>query len=277
MNNLSYEKFYIPAKADLPLSKYKLDRWYANLLAELFCLQYSDEDCKLLQDKRNYYGKYIDDCTRRFFLNHFARNLSEAINFLSDSFKETFRIFEIGCGCGNQLLLMALLGAEVIGCDIRPDVCNLAQKRKIFYEKLSGRKLDITVICEDVLCLDKNIWGEFDAVNFLFSFNDIKPGQKVLKLVNYLLKPGGRLVIQETNPINYYNRFFRRRDILSPYKIAQILEEYGFKIDRLKGGYVLPPLFWQFMPSAALSFIDEILCRSIFLSVSYQLMAEKCD
>lgn len=267
--------FYIPRNDNLPLNINDLSNWYKNLLFEISQGSYSNEALTLLKDKHNYYGKYFNEGTREFFLNHFAKNLAKAINYFFSNNKSQVRFLEIGSGCGNQLLLMALLGSEVVGCDIRKEVCDLVKKRKEFYEKILKRKLNISIICEDVFKTDWDAFPKFDAVNFLFSFNDIQPNQKMLELVNQLLKPGGRVVFQETNQFNYYNRLFRKRDSITPKQVAKNLRKYKFRIYSLRGGYALPPIFWRFLPSNILSPIDHFLSGSLFLSPSYHLMAEK--
>ncbi|MGR3173239.1 MAG: class I SAM-dependent methyltransferase [Candidatus Scalindua sp.] len=269
-----YNSFFIPKKSNIPLSTEKLRQWYHNLLLEIKNANYAPEKLSLLKDKRNYYGKYLSADTREFFLNHFGGNLAKTVNYFLKG-KETIKYLEIGSGCGNQLLLMALLGAEVVGCDVRQDVCNLVKKRKDFYEGVSGRKLNISLICKDVFKVDWDSREKFDAINFHFSFNDLKANEKMLELVNKLLKPGGRVVFQETNQSNYYNRLFRRRASVMPLQVSKTLKKYNFKTYSLKGGYAIPPIFWRFLPGSILRPIDQFLCRSLFLSVSYHLMAEK--
>ncbi|HEC64143.1 MAG TPA: class I SAM-dependent methyltransferase [bacterium] len=266
--------FFIPQKNDIPLCTEKIRQWYYNIIPEIEQAQYPLSKLSLLKDKRNYYGKYLSEDTREFFLNHFGRNLVGAVNFISDG-RENLRYLEVGSGCGTQLLLMAFLGAEVFGCDMRKTVCELVENRKIFYEKLTNSNLNISLICEDFFKVNWDEFPKFNTLNFLFSFNNLLPSQNVLELVNQLIKPGGRLVIQDTNPCNYYNRFFRKQDAFPPWKIVEILNGYGFKIHSLKGGYALPPILWRFLPGSILSPIDQFLCRSLFMSPSYHLMAEK--
>jgi len=269
------QTYYIPEKHRLPLNADQLSLWYSNLLSEVSGAGYSDDDIAILKDRRNYYGKYFSEDSRDFFLHHFAGNLTKTIDYLFGPRKNNIRFLEIGCGCGNQLLLMALLGAETVGCDVKKDVCNLVQKRKTFYDDISRRRLDISLIREDVFNVDWDKLGKFDAVNFLFSFNDLEPNEKMLELIAKLLRPGGRVVFQETNQSNYYNRLFRWRGSMKPQEVIKRLEQLGFRVDLLRGGYAIPPIFWRFMPRNILSRIDRFLCRSLLLSVSYQLMAEK--
>lgn len=270
-----YNSFFIPNKGDLPLNTGKIRKWYHNLIPEIEKANYPPGKILLLKDKHNYYGKYLSQDTRGFFLNHFGRNLAKAVNYFIFDAKENIKYLEIGSGCGNQLLLMAFLGAETFGCDMRQDVCDLVKIRQDFYETISIRRLNVSLMCNDFFKVNWDSYERFDAVNFLFSFNDLLPAEKVLELVSRLIKPGGKLVIQDTNPTNYYNRLFRKRNTLPPQRIVKILKGYGFKIHSLKGGYVLPPFFWRRMPGNFLTSLDQILCKSIFLSVSYQLMAEK--
>ena len=266
--------FFLPEKRHLPLRTEQVRQWYHNLIPEIKKANYTSDNLSLLWDKHNYYGKYLSEDTREFFLSHFGRNLARAINYFFEG-KDNFKFLEIGSGCGNQLLLMGFLGAEVVGCDIRPDVCHLVQRRKVFYEDISGRDLNISIICEDVFKVDWDRWGKFDAINFLFSFNNLQPNREVLELIDRLLKVGGRVVFQENNQSNYYNRIFRRRPSMLPQQVAKALELYDFRIHSLQGGCAVPAVFWRTLPRKIIASIDQILCRSLFMSPSYQLMAEK--
>lgn len=136
-------KYYIPQPDDVPIAVGTLYKWYANLLKEISGNTYPEWGWLLLGDKRNYYGKYLWPQSRAFFLNHFAKNLAATLNFVCNAPDSRPRILEIGSWCGNQLLLLAFLGAEVYGCDIRADVCDLVKRRQKFYEDISGRRLNI--------------------------------------------------------------------------------------------------------------------------------------
>ena len=267
--------FFLPERTHLPLKMEQVEQWYHNLIPGIEKANYSSDELSLLRDKHNYYGKYFSLKDRKFFLSHFAKNLTETINYFWKNKEIPIKFLEIGSGCGNQLILMALLGADVIGCDIREDVCILTKERKVFYEKVSARKLHIQMICNDVLKVDWGSYGKFDAINFLFSFNDVAPGQRLIELITRLIKPHGRLVIQDTNQSNYFNRIFRRRDCMLPQQVAKALELHNFKIHSLQGGYAVPPVFWRILPRSVVASIDRILCRSLFMSPSYHLMAEK--
>lgn len=267
--------FFLPDKRHLPLKTEQVEQWYHNLILEIEKANYSSDEVSLLKDKQNYYGKYLSEDTRKFFVNHFGRNLARAINYFVGNHRALIRFLEIGSGCGNQLLLMAFLGAEVVGCDICSDVCELVRRREEYYEEMSRRKLNITIVSEHVFKVNWDKFPKFDAVNFLFSFNDIVASQRLIELVTRLIKSGGRLVIQDTNQSNYYNRLFRRRDSMKPRQVAKALDLYNFKIHSLQGGYALPPVFWNILPRSIIAPIDEILCRSLFMSPSYHLMAEK--
>lgn len=269
------KQIYFPQLNDLPVNFDKISQWYENLLTEVSYANYLDNDIALLTDTQNYYGKFFSKKSRNFFLHHFSDNLAKTINYLFNRDKKNIRFLEIGCGCGNQLLLSAFLDAEAIGCDIRKDVCSLISKRKEFYEKIAERKLNISYICDDAFKVDWKKLGKFDAIFMLFSFNYIKPNYKVLELVSNLLNPGGRLVIQDRNVANYYNRIFRKREAMKPREVASALENLDFKISSLRGGYAIPPIFWQFLSNDMLMPIEKLLSKSIFLSVSYHLMAEK--
>lgn len=275
MRKLENNDIYLPEKKDLPVNTEIVSLWYKNLLTEISTAGYSNLDLALLTDKQNYYGKFFSKKSRNFFLHHFADNLVHTINYLFAQNDKKIKFLEIGCGCGNQLLLSSLLGAEAAGCDIRKDVCELISKRKEFYEKISNSKLEIISLHGDVFKVNWEKFGKFDAILMLFSFNYIKPNHEALSLVSNLLNPGGRLVIQDRNVANYYNRIIRKRKAMLPKEVASVLRSLNFKIDSLRGGYAIPPIFWRFLPNNLLQPIEKLLNKSLFLSVSYRLMAEK--
>ena len=267
--------FYIPKIVDIPLTRSNLDKWFLNLLMEISQNYYPEWALELLKDKHNYYGKYFDPETRKFFLNHFARNLVGSINYFFDNGQKSTRFLDVGFGCGNQLLLMAFLGAEVIGCDIRQDVCDLMKDRKKFYEEISGRNLNISIICNDVFDVDWVKHTKFNAIHFQFSFNNIKPVNRLIGLIDSLTEQDSRLVIQDTNISNYYNKLFRYRDGKKPKDVVEALESCDFKIHSLRGGYAAPPILWNLFPKNIVERIDQILCQSLYMSPSYHLMAQK--
>jgi len=131
------------------------------------------------------------------------------------------------------------------------------------------------MICDDVLKVDLSIYGKFDAINFLFSYNDIQNSELLVETVDGMLKPEGRVAFQETNESNYYKRLFRRRNSMLPKELARTLELNDFKIESLQGGYALPPVCWNILPEKIAASVDHAMCRSLFLSPSYHLMAEK--
>lgn len=51
-------------------------------------------------------------------------------------------ILDVGCGLGMQSIISAMLGASVVGVDIRDDCIRLCEKRQAFYEGQLGRPLD---------------------------------------------------------------------------------------------------------------------------------------
>ena len=118
----------------------------------------------------------------------------------------------------------------------------------IFLRKKTTRMLNIRMICDDVLKVDLSIYGKFDAINFLFSYNDIQNSELLVETVDGMLKPEGRVAFQETNESNYYNRLFRRRNSMLPKELARTLELNDFKIESLQGGYALPSRMLEHSP-----------------------------
>lgn len=99
---------------------------------------------------------------------------------------------------GNKAVAMALLGAEVTVVDI-------ASENERYAKDLAREaNVKINYIVSDVLKMpEEYLNGEYDIVlmelGILHYFLDLKP---LMKIVSRLLKPGGRLILQDFHPIS---------------------------------------------------------------------------
>ena len=83
--------FYLPEKSHLPLRTEDLRQWYHNLILENDKADYPSDTLSLLRDRHNYYGKFLSEGSREFFLNHFGRNLVKAINYFFGNHQNPIR------------------------------------------------------------------------------------------------------------------------------------------------------------------------------------------
>jgi SAM-dependent methyltransferase len=117
-------------------------------------------------------------------------------------------ILELGCGTGSMAVELAKRGYDMIALDLSADMLSVA------YEKAHRAKTNILFLNQDMR--EFELYGTVDAViclldslNYMTSFNDI---EKVFRLVNNYLNPGGMFIF----------------DLNSPYKLSSILGNETF-------------------------------------------------
>ena len=126
------------------------------------------------------------------------------------TFAESPKVLEIGSGTGTESLWMAVKGAKVMGVDIKDERLQLARKRQGIIEEQIGQKLDCEFINQNILDLEQK---DFDIVWVEQTFHHLEPRAQILAKLSSLVKPGGHIVISESNalnPLNQLQLFLRR-------------------------------------------------------------------
>jgi SAM-dependent methyltransferase len=104
------------------------------------------------------------------------------------------QILDVGAGQGVLAPYIARTGARYTGVDAGPRLLELARKRHGAQGRfLLGDARRLSAVSE----LHE---GEFDAVVFLLSIQDMDPLDAVLASAAWALKPGGRVVLLLTHP-----------------------------------------------------------------------------
>jgi 2-polyprenyl-3-methyl-5-hydroxy-6-metoxy-1,4-benzoquinol methylase len=108
-------------------------------------------------------------------------------------------VLEVGCGMGRYTLLMAGMGLHVAGIDLSQVLLDRLQG-------YNGARYDIDLYCEDLESPPAGMLGRFDVVAGFFVLHHVHDLSRALLGVAALLKPGGRAVFVEPNPLNplYY-------------------------------------------------------------------------
>ncbi|RLB87928.1 MAG: hypothetical protein DRH50_16035 [Deltaproteobacteria bacterium] len=166
----------------------------------------------------------------------------------------------------------------MIGIDLDPIVISAARKRKAFYEGNFG-DLDVEFYSANSFKFDYSTLAPVDGIYSLFAFNLMQPSEKMLDLVIPILSIGGHIIISDGNMRNLYNRFFRKRPVLTPDNMRSALQSRCCDVLLLEYGCAIPPaivkLRWLFK---AASVMEQLLIRLNFeqwAGVSYTIIAKK--
>lgn len=121
------------------------------------------------------------------------------------------KLLEIGSGCGTESLWFSFIGADVTSVDIKIDRLDTARARQKLMEKFMGEKL----MCrfEKQNLLDMQSADIFDLIWVEQTFHHLEPRADCVQAIVRLLRPGGYVVISETNAWNplIQLQLFRRR------------------------------------------------------------------
>jgi SAM-dependent methyltransferase len=109
------------------------------------------------------------------------------------------RILDVGCGMGRYTFPLAERGLRVEGLDLSRTLLDR-------FQAFNGGRYDIPLHCADVIELPDKLAGEFDAVVGFFTLHHLHDLPTSYAAMERLVKPGGRVVFLEPNPLNvlYY-------------------------------------------------------------------------
>ncbi len=110
------------------------------------------------------------------------------------------RLLEVGAGCGTEALWLALRGCSILAIDIDLDRLAVAAARQAVVERIIGRKLDLEFRAASVFDLEPA--PAFDLVWMEQTFHHIEPRRQLYAVLATLVRPGGHVVIADTNGWN---------------------------------------------------------------------------
>jgi SAM-dependent methyltransferase len=275
----------------------RIERHLLGFLTELDRVPFTNQERERLQDPK-ILGRLTDDRSRPYFLYHFGTLYARAVRallpphsasypsypvpFVLSQFtpgKKRPYIIELGCGSGTGSLLLASLGARVLGLDLDETLISACRKRQQFYEPSKG-PLDLRFEIADSINFDYRAQAPIDGVFSLFAFNLMQPWTDLLRRLMPALANDGRIVIADGNCDSLYNRLVRPREVPSPRQLSRELTRWGLLSSVTYHG-IIPPAPAR-IPGAARSarLAEDGLNRLGFnrwLGVSYALVARPFD
>ncbi len=117
-------------------------------------------------------------------------------------------LLDLACGTGALTVELSALGYDMIGCDISPEMLNIARERTPPGE-------EILWLCQDMRSFE--LYGTvgavictLDSVNYLLYEKDLK---SCFSLVHNYLDPGGIFIFDANTPYKFEN-FYSTNDFL---------------------------------------------------------------
>ena len=212
----------------------------------------------------DYYSNYIkpdgfNNNMKKYFDSQSLQICKDIISSISKSKKP--KILEIGSGCGTEAIFFALLGAKVVGIDIRKGRLECATKRVKILEDKFNIKLDISFYYQSVI--DYNKSNKFDIIWMEQAFHHIEPRNDLYKKINEILNNNGKVFLSEANPLhpsvslslflkrgfktikNYEDsdgniRLYGDERIITHFALQKAFKKIGFKTIELKYYRLLP-------------------------------------
>lgn len=176
--------------------------------------------------------------------NYVASHISQVIN--SGHILKEDSVLDVGCGMGKFTIPLRQEGVEIQGLDLSP----------YLLEQLVStcpEGTEIPTHCGDILAPPESLYARFDAITGFFMLHHLVDIKSAFVGMKKLLKPGGRLLFVDTNPLCplYYLQIFLSPTMsweaekgilnLTNKKLEDSLNNAGFCDIAIKNYGILPP------------------------------------
>ncbi len=218
--------------------------FYSQLQEEIGLAKGFLNDERLIKEYMATLGRYRTGNERDHIPKyHFANRLRDAVSLILEKMDPV--VLDVGSGLGTESLLFGLLGAKVLGVDIHPVRTEVAKKRGIWYRYNIYSDLKLEFAQRDIiqfLTETKDRKGDFFPNTLLLkeTISHIFPPEDFLSLAYSVLQPNGKIIIMESNPLNFAMWIKNWKDRASRYKNMPKHEKKRFR----RGNIYLYP--WKF-------------------------------
>jgi len=161
-------------------------------------------------DLEKYYRGYINGRFLRHTQHYYDQNLNPILKIIKDQHPKQLRVLEVGSGCGTESLYLALFGCKTVSVELLKKYHNVAIARKNVIENNLNLKLDVEFIHTSILKFEDI--DKFDLIWMEQAFHHMEPRNLVVEKISSLLKPGGYLILSESNAYNLISQIFLMRE-----------------------------------------------------------------
>lgn len=157
-------------------------------------------------------------------------------------------ILEVGSGIGNISAFFIEQNARITLSDIRSHYCDALNKR-FQNPDILKTVINLDLVHPDFKILYKNLEASFDSAFALNVIEHIEMDHLAMKNLNWLLKPGGKIVILVPAGQSLYNKLDTHLEHYKRYSkksLQQLFVESGFKVENTKYFNALGIPAWWF-------------------------------
>jgi 2-polyprenyl-3-methyl-5-hydroxy-6-metoxy-1,4-benzoquinol methylase len=144
-----------------------------------------------------YFEQAGKEAMRPVTSSYVLRQVDELVRFAGLAQGE--HVLDVGCGMGRYTFPLAERGLRVEGLDLSEGLLDQL-------DAFNGGRYDIPLHCMDILRAPDELEQRFDAVLGFFTLHHLHDLSTSFAAMAELVKPGGRVVFLEPNPLNalYY-------------------------------------------------------------------------
>lgn len=146
------------------------------------------------------YAPHYNDVTTRNMINAYMR--ARSLDFLKSAFARGQRVLDIGCGTGEETIVLASAGIEVVAVDASEKMLNVLEaklERRGLSELVTPVRLRSSEIASMVSQFGE---GSFDGAYASFSLSYEKDLKAVVRGLARLLKPGSLFLCSVFNRLS---------------------------------------------------------------------------
>tara|TARA_B110000444_G_scaffold59737_1_gene55622 strand:+ start:462 stop:1271 length:810 start_codon:yes stop_codon:yes gene_type:complete len=144
-----------------------------------------------LETLKAYYFSYLKN--GKYWLENNELNYKEIYQLIKELGNP--KILDAGSGCGSESITFGILGAEVLGVEIKKDRLDIVNKRKRLFSKKYDKEINVKFELKNIF----EVNGKFDIIWLNQAFHHMEPRKKIIEKLDSLLKINGYIIFGEAN------------------------------------------------------------------------------